>query len=235
MRGRRIGSARTTFIAAATSLLLVIAGGGAAAAQAGTGKSGGTLGRPADGGDLRTAGAGAQADGTAVAADGRPTAVGRTRAVTLITGDRVELRTGAGIQSVRIVPGPGREGIAFEKRQTEDGRLVVVPSDAMPLLGKGLLDRRLFDVTLLMEDGYHDGARDDVPLIVSYTKGLEARTASRSTLRAAGADRVAMADQDDARRAFAPQLSCKLRHRTAHRPAKLGFVEAEVERRTASL
>lgn len=110
--------------------------------------------------------------------------------MTLITGDRVELRTGAGIQSVRIVPRPGREGIAFEKRQTEDGRLVVVPSDAMPLLGKGLLDRRLFDVTLLMEDGYHDGARDDVPLIVSYTKGLEARTASRSTLRAAGADRV---------------------------------------------
>ncbi|WP_219539785.1 hypothetical protein, partial [Nonomuraea guangzhouensis] len=39
------------------------------------------------------------------------------------------------------------------------GHLYVIPSDAKPLIAKGLLDRRLFDVTQLLQWGYGDATR----------------------------------------------------------------------------
>ncbi|GAA2795370.1 S8 family serine peptidase [Crossiella cryophila] len=90
---------------------------------------------------------------------------GSLRWVTLVTGDRVGVTPGK-LSSAVVRPGEGRERKRFTTRQV-GGRLHVVPEDAEPLLRKGVLDRRLFDVTALIESGYDDITRADLPLIMS--------------------------------------------------------------------
>ncbi|WP_314614273.1 S8 family serine peptidase [Streptomyces stackebrandtii] len=60
------------------------------------------------------------------------------------------------------------------------GHTYVVPLDASRLLGSGTLDRRLFNVTELVESGYDDTHRDTLPLIVSYAPSAS-RTRSALT------------------------------------------------------
>jgi hypothetical protein len=76
--------------------------------------------------------------------------------VTLITGDRV-IASGASFESVRIEPAPGRESVSFttQRLPVAPGKthLFVFPADAAPLVQTGKVDRRLFDVTLLVESG----------------------------------------------------------------------------------
>ncbi|MGW4967967.1 S8 family serine peptidase [Nonomuraea sp. NPDC004186] len=83
----------------------------------------------------------------------------RPDSVTLITGDRVTV-TG---QRYRVQPGPGRE-VSFT-RQVREGHLYVIPSDALPLLAQDVLDRRLFDVTQLLQWRYGDADTPDIPII----------------------------------------------------------------------
>ncbi|MEU7990319.1 hypothetical protein AB0B56_36200 [Streptosporangium canum] len=85
--------------------------------------------------------------------------------MTLITGDRVVV---AG-KGYRVEPGPGRQ-VAFMK-QVRGGHLYVIPSDARPLVAEGVLDRRLFDVTQLLEWRYGDADRADIPLITQSSEG----------------------------------------------------------------
>ncbi|MEU6155901.1 S8 family serine peptidase [Actinosynnema sp. NPDC047251] len=87
----------------------------------------------------------------------------RTTSVTLVTGDRVLFR---GDRLDSITPGEGRADARFQTYR-RDGRLHVVPVDALGPLAQGRLDPRLFDVTGLAEAGYDDARRDDVPLIVT--------------------------------------------------------------------
>ncbi|MFI7709230.1 S8 family serine peptidase [Nonomuraea sp. NPDC049480] len=94
--------------------------------------------------------------------------------VTLITGDRVMV---AG-KGYHVTPGDGRE-VTFTG-QVRGGHQYVIPSDAKPLIAKGLLDRRLFDVTQLLQWGYGDATRTDIPLILQSPEGRAA------PLRAAG-------------------------------------------------
>ncbi|MCE7009716.1 S8 family serine peptidase [Kibdelosporangium philippinense] len=98
--------------------------------------------------------------------------------ITLITGDRVVLVDEA--YNVRsIVPGKGREKMAFSTYKRK-GHQYVVPKDAVSLVAQGRLDERLFDITLLTESGYADGANSNtVPLIVSHAPG--ARVAGVTT------------------------------------------------------
>ncbi|WP_371661093.1 S8 family serine peptidase [Streptomyces sp. NBC_00280] len=107
--------------------------------------------------------------------------LGKARTVTLVTGDRVTLDATGQVTGVR--PGKGREGTTFRIARNAD-RTYVVPRDAERLLANGTADRRLFDVTQLVEWGYDDAARPDLPLIVTYAKG---RTLAPSALSAAGA------------------------------------------------
>ncbi|GAA1508347.1 S8 family serine peptidase [Kribbella lupini] len=88
---------------------------------------------------------------------------GANRTVTLITGDKVVL--GGGDQFSVIRPA-GREQIGFESRKTP-GSWTVIPSDVRGAVESGRLDRRLFDLELLLRDGYDDAARADIPLIVT--------------------------------------------------------------------
>lgn len=86
--------------------------------------------------------------------------------VTLVTGDVVRVRGGGPAPSVLgIRPGKGRERTTFQKMLV-GGHRYVIPSDAAPLVGRGRLDRRLFDLGLLTREGYGDARRGDIPVIV---------------------------------------------------------------------
>jgi subtilisin family serine protease len=116
-----------------------------------------------------------------------PTAA--TRTVTLITGDQVVIRGGEK-QSVTVIPRKGREGIVFSTTyQNMKGRpesLLVIPSDAQPLIDADRLDRKLFDVTTLLESNDDDGTRLHLPLVVTYDPQVSmARAASTSLAGAA--------------------------------------------------
>ncbi|MFG1989961.1 S8 family serine peptidase [Actinoplanes sp. NPDC048988] len=88
------------------------------------------------------------------------------QAITLITGDVVELApAGDGRVAATVRPGSGREHVRFATVETSEG-VRVLPSDALPLLREGRLDAELFDVQHLIEQGYGDAARGTLPLII---------------------------------------------------------------------
>src|SRR3954470_5936815 len=118
------------------------------------------------------------ASGAAVTAAGRTAAVGTaltaagtrpdepTRTVTLITGDRLAVATD-GSNRFTVLPTPGREPAQLTTTVVR-GHLQVTPADALPLVHRGRLDSRLFDVTALLNYGYDD-RHGDLPLIVTTT------------------------------------------------------------------
>ncbi|PUB23874.1 subtilisin family serine protease [Promicromonospora sp. AC04] len=103
--------------------------------------------------------------------------------VTLITGDRVTFtRSADGPRGVTIERGAGREGVGF-LQQTVNDRLYVIPTDVADLV-PDRLDRALFDVTRLVDAGYHESHQGTVPVIVQAnaasgeaTKGTRAASA----------------------------------------------------------
>lgn len=103
-----------------------------------------------------------------------PAVVGPGATVTLITGDVV--RMGPGGES-QVVPGPGRTDVRFV-RQLEYGELFVIPADVANLVATGRLDRRLFNVSELVEFGYDDRSRSDLPLIVELADERQIGAAS---------------------------------------------------------
>lgn len=87
------------------------------------------------------------------------------RQVTLVTGDRVLMgRRVGGPRAVRVLAGPGRGRTAF-RTMVLGGHAYVLPADAMPLIGQGRLDRRLFDIDQLIAWRYDDAHRRDIPVI----------------------------------------------------------------------
>ncbi|MFJ4783778.1 S8 family serine peptidase [Streptomyces sp. NPDC088794] len=119
--------------------------------------------------------------GTAAAAAPAPTphVPEGTHTVTLITGAVVTTR-GTGDGGTVTVKGP--DGSPARARVIEaGGHLYVYPDAALPYVGQKVLDRRLFDVTQLISDGYDDAHRDDLPLIVA-TDGSASALRARSSL-----------------------------------------------------
>ena len=101
-----------------------------------------------------------------------------TRYVTLLTGDRVRLDTRGRVTAVRQAP--GREHVPVSVRGV-GGDQYVVPADAAALIGQGVLDKRLFDVSGLLRAGYDDTRRGTLPLIVSYEgKPAQRRSTQKS-------------------------------------------------------
>ncbi|MGI5452406.1 S8 family peptidase [Streptomyces sp. CA-249302] len=101
--------------------------------------------------------------------------------VTLITGDTVRLDGTGRVTGVERAK--GRAHISVNIRQFA-GHTYVVPLDAAKLVADGRLDRRLFDVTLLVKDHYDDSHRKELPLIVSYKGTGGTRAGARSSLAA---------------------------------------------------
>ena len=96
---------------------------------------------------------------TPALADGRTT-------VTLVTGDVVDVgTTDDGALTIGVEPA---DGGAVRTQQVGD-HFYVLPDAALPYLAAGTLDRRLFDVTTLLELRYDDETVDATPLIVERT------------------------------------------------------------------
>ncbi|MET8095625.1 S8 family serine peptidase [Streptomyces sp. NPDC005236] len=111
----------------------------------------------------------------------RPSTAGETHTVTLITGDKVTVKTLADGHSVASVERPGNltGGVQTE---TIGKDLFVYPAEALPYVAAGVLDQRLFDVTRLIADGYDDKHGSGLPLIVQYDGAApSARSADRPT------------------------------------------------------
>ncbi|MCX5265908.1 S8 family peptidase [Streptomyces sp. NBC_00199] len=139
-------------------------------------------------------GLGVRAENTVtVATPGSPALGARTagsasaagRYVTLLTGDRVRLDARGRVTGVRRAP--GREHVPVSVRGV-GGDQYVVPADAAALLGQGVLDMRLFDVSGLIRAGYDDTRRGTLPLIVSYEgKSAQRRSTQKSLVADADA------------------------------------------------
>ncbi|MGH3353912.1 MAG: S8 family peptidase [Nocardioides sp.] len=128
---------------------------------------------PASG--ARATGTGA---GTVRTLDGDPENRAVSRSITLITGDVVHwtaLKEGPGSA---IVEDRGVTSV-FETVESDEG-YYVIPSEVAPLVGT-LLDRELFNVASLVEQGYTDDAVDGLPVIVQSKEGSNARSRGAST------------------------------------------------------
>ncbi|MFJ2097297.1 S8 family serine peptidase [Streptomyces anulatus] len=112
------------------------------------------------------------------AATGRPAApASRTSTVTLVTGDRVHLeRFPDGRQAVSVEPGADGPGGGYDQVEI-DGDLYVLPGEAMPYLAGGALDRQLFNITGLVEQGYDDARTKSIPLIARYRSDVRLNSA----------------------------------------------------------
>jgi subtilisin family serine protease len=107
---------------------------------------------------------------------GVPAAVsaGDTYPVTLLTGDVAVLHVAPDGRHAAWLQEPAGAGqpLIFSL----DGEVYVIPAEATPYLDSGALDRRLFNLTNLVAQGYHDRARADLPLVVTAPGGAEAQT-----------------------------------------------------------
>ncbi|MFF5214956.1 S8 family serine peptidase [Micromonospora sp. NPDC000442] len=92
-----------------------------------------------------------------------------THTVTLVTGDVVTVTTFADGKSAAEVDRPD-DATGGVRIQQSGGDLYVLPDEAAPLLTAERLDRRLFNVTDLIEMGYDDARAAELPLIATYPK-----------------------------------------------------------------
>ncbi|MFJ5304242.1 S8 family peptidase [Streptomyces sp. NPDC088350] len=83
--------------------------------------------------------------------------------MTLITGDRFLVDSNDDIVSVD--PAEGREDVGFRVENSAE-HLYAIPTDAEQLIARGTVDRRLFDLKALLDDGYDDAHRSRLPLIL---------------------------------------------------------------------
>jgi subtilisin family serine protease len=89
--------------------------------------------------------------------------------ITLVTGDVVEVTGTGSAQSARVVSDVAPFGDVHFLHA--GGDLYALPGVAAPALASGQLDPRLFDLSLLIRDGYTDEKTSQTPVIVSYTSG----------------------------------------------------------------
>ncbi|MEV6413005.1 hypothetical protein [Kribbella sp. NPDC051718] len=85
----------------------------------------------------------------------------------LVTGDQVGVDGNGSVVAFRA--GAGRGGIPLRVYSSR-GHLYVVPADAAALVERGVVDRRLFDVSLLARPEYRRGSAEGLAVIVTYAK-----------------------------------------------------------------
>ncbi|MFC5173630.1 S8 family serine peptidase [Streptomyces mutomycini] len=124
--------------------------------------------------------------------------------ITLITGDVVHYSDGAGNQDTVTVDRPdGATGGVHVRQSGED--VHVIPDEASALIAGGKLDRRLFNISTLVDMGYDDRRSGGIPLIATYpaskARALPAAPRGSETVRRLeSVHGVALkADKDEAR------------------------------------
>ncbi|KOV65979.1 hypothetical protein ADL00_18330 [Streptomyces sp. AS58] len=150
------------------------------------------------------------------------------RTVTLITGDHVTVtRYPDGRQVAEVRPAHGQADGGFSTREV-DGRVHVTPLRAVPFIASGQLDRALFDVTGLIEQGYDDARAEQLPLLLRYGSDDAAGGAARKAAPAGvehrrvldSVDSVALDAAKDRLDDFWAQLSGEAGGKAAARTAK---------------
>ncbi|GAA2800883.1 S8 family serine peptidase [Kribbella solani] len=96
---------------------------------------------------------------------------GKDVSVTLITGDKVRL-PGGDTKKVAVEPAAGRENVGFTTYSLKD-HTYFIPADVTKDVGAGRIDRRLFDVTQLVKDGYDDTSTSTIPVLTTYAKAAK--------------------------------------------------------------
>ncbi|KQX57998.1 MULTISPECIES: S8 family peptidase [unclassified Streptomyces] len=91
----------------------------------------------------------------------------RTATVTLVTGDKVTVATRAG-RTLAVDVTPFRGSAAGLRTYTVGTDVYVIPREVEPLIHNGRVDKRLFNVTQLVAQGFDDAHRASTPLIVRY-------------------------------------------------------------------
>ncbi|MER5552447.1 S8 family serine peptidase [Streptomyces sp. NPDC002793] len=124
--------------------------------------------------------------------------------ITLVTGDVVHYADGAGSQDTVTVDRPdGAKGGVHVQQAGED--IFVIPDEASALIAAKKLDRRLFNISTLVEMGYDDARSGGIPLIATYSaataRSLPAAPRGSETVRRLESVNGAAlkTDKDDAR------------------------------------
>ncbi|MFG3715637.1 S8 family serine peptidase [Micromonospora sp. NPDC047730] len=105
--------------------------------------------------------------------------------MTLISGDRVRLTRAADGQPIAQML-PGDDGTVPDHETLRDGdNLYVFPGTAAQALAADLVDRELFNVTGLVDQGFDDAHADAIRVIAEYDDG--SRTVTDSTPTPTGA------------------------------------------------
>ena len=124
----------------------------------------------------------ALAGGAYLGSHDRPGQATKRTSVTLITGDVVTVtERGDGRTVATIEDGPGSSGGV--QTQTVGRETYVIPDEALPYLAADRLDRELFNVSELVEQGY----TAELPLIAEYAGTVRTRAARTAP---AGADKM---------------------------------------------
>jgi subtilisin family serine protease len=96
---------------------------------------------------------------------------GGSHTITLITGDTVRLSEVGGKYAVEPEPSVRPDGTQAQLLTTASpAGVYVTPSDALPAIESGHLDRELFNVSYLAENGYTDDQAKQLPVIVQYSQ-----------------------------------------------------------------
>ncbi|MBM7790588.1 S8 family peptidase [Tenggerimyces flavus] len=112
--------------------------------------------------------------------------------VTLVTGHVVQVARGPNGRLAATVEAPDNRDADVLSFIDGDGDLHVLPREILPLLQADRIDRRLFNVSDLVAQGYDDKRRSTIPLIVEYPDATSATAvqAKARTLSAAGATKT---------------------------------------------
>ncbi|MFE4452345.1 S8 family serine peptidase [Streptomyces sp. NPDC056796] len=179
------------------------------------------------------------AAGSATAAPTPPTAGDRHGPevrdydITLVTGDVVHYSDGAGDQDTVTVDRPdGARGGVHVQQAGDD--LYVIPDEASALIAARKLDRRLFNISALVEMGYDDKRSGGIPLIATYPASTArslpaAPRGSESVRRLKSVNGVALkAGKDDAR-AFWSDISTAGKSRSLDKGIAQLWLDGKVE------
>ncbi|MEV1024789.1 S8 family serine peptidase [Streptomyces sp. NPDC050264] len=122
-------------------------------------------------------------------------AEGTTATVTLVTGDRVLVTTGAeGNSAATALPSADGGTPVLQTRQSGKD-LYVYPDGALQAIAAGRVDEQLFNVTGLVRQGYDDAHSATLPLIATYDASVDVARGVPATPR--GADRGLVLDPID--------------------------------------
>ncbi|MBA2950499.1 S8 family peptidase [Streptomyces himalayensis] len=125
--------------------------------------------------------------GSPAAAQGDGT---RQATVTLVTGDRVVVRTDKDGRSTATVL-PHEDGTQPLVQTRQSGKdLYVYPESAIPAIASGKADEQLFNVTGLVRQGYDDAHTDQLPLIATYDTSVDVAESAPAAPRGSERKRV---------------------------------------------